>query len=71
MLWVRAGLIFLGILLSLFGIFKAWAEVKIWEVLSKLGERAPLVGTDTRIKFRLFLVVAAFGASMVAIAFIL
>ncbi len=60
---MRVGLIFLGSFLLLLGIGKTVWEMYSWATLSKLGERVPLVDKDPRVRFRLFIFVAALGAA--------
>lgn len=67
---IRLILILVGVFLFLLGIFRAWWEVKAWEVLSMTEQRPPLVGDDPKVEIRLFIWVAAIGAALVAAAVI-
>lgn len=69
--WWRVGLIFAGTFIFLLGVGKAMWAVYSWGKLSELGQRAPLVGNDPRVSFRLELAIAAFGAAVVAVGILL
>ena len=61
-------LFFLGSILFIQGTWKTIWEFYSWGVLSKLGQRAPLVEGDPRINYRIFVITAAIGATMMATA---
>jgi hypothetical protein len=63
-----AALFFLGAFLVLQGTWKIVWEFHSWAVLSKMGERAPLVDGDPRIRYRSLIVTAAIGVTLMAIA---
>ncbi len=67
----RAVLIFVGSFLFITGIGKMIWEMYSWGVLAQTGERPPLVGNNPRVYFRLYILVAAIGATIVALAIFL
>ncbi len=66
MYWMRVGLIGLGSFLVFMGAGKTIWEIYSWGKLSELGERVPLVGNNPRVHFRIFIVIAALGATLIA-----
>lgn len=66
---VRILLVLAGVFLFLLGVFKAWWEVKAWEVMSTLELRPASINGKPRMgDIRIFIVVASIGAALAAAA---
>lgn len=65
MLWVRAGVVMVGAYLAILGIGKIYWEIKSWEVLSEMEIRPALYPDGPRVRFRIYVFIAAVGLSMV------
>lgn len=63
---LRLAAVFLGTFFLLLGIGKAAWEQWSWGVLAYLQLRPALVGNSPRVKFRVYLLVAAVGATILA-----
>jgi len=67
----KVGLIFLGSFALILGLGKILWEMWSWSTLSQLGERPPLYGDDPRVEFRLYVAVAAAGATILALGILI
>jgi hypothetical protein len=70
-MWLRLALVFLGTFLLLLGVGKAAWEQWSWGVLAYLQLRPALVGDSPRVRFRVYLLVASIGATLIALAILM
>jgi hypothetical protein len=69
--YFRVGVLLIGAFFLILGLTKTYFEIKSWEVLVQMGQRAPDVNGNFRVYVKLYVFVAAMGLTLTALGCLL